>query len=182
MMKLISVIALLTACGADEDATTTSATSTGTTTATSSATTTTTSTTTTVSVTGTGDTYSDAACEGYGMAEVDIQLANNEGDAASVVFVPYNDTNSALITMPDSGDGYMVIEIADWMSWMRIFTDEDVEYSFVGGDDYGRDENMSCPTSGMTDQLMAFHEWDFYTVKFDASSPAEFWFQADKQQ
>jgi hypothetical protein len=175
MMKLISIIALLTACGAEEDATT----------ATSSATTTTTTTSTTaatISVTSTGDTYSDAACEGYGMAEVDIQLASNEGDAASVVFVPYNDTNSALITMPDSGDGYMVIEIADWMTWMRIFTDTDVEYSFVGGDDYGRDENMSCPTSGMTDQLMAFHEWDFYTVKFDASSPAEFWFQADKQQ
>lgn len=180
MMKLISVIALLTACGADEDATTTSATSAATTPTTTSTTGTTTS-TTTVSVTGTGDAYSDAACDNYGLAQVELQLASNSADAASVVFVPYSGTNNALITMPASGDGYMVIEIGDWMTYVRIFTEEGVEYSIEGGDYYGLDENMSCPTSGMTDQLMAFHEWNFYTVKFNAASPSEFWFHADKQ-
>lgn len=181
MMKLISIIALLTACG---DATENSATTitTSSTTPTTSTTATSTTTTTTVSVTGTGDSYSDMACESYGVAEVDMQLASNEGDAASVVFVPYNNTNSALISMPESGDGYMVIEIGDWMTYLRIFTDEDVSYTILGGDDYGRDENQSCPTSGMTDHLMAFHEWDFYTIKFDASSPSEFWLRADKQE
>ena len=168
MMKLISIIALLTACGdtAEEGATTT----------------TTETTTTTVSVTGTGDTYADVACENYGISEVDVQLVSNESDAASVVFVPYNNTNSALVRMPESGNGYMVIEIGDWMTWLRIFTEEEVSYTIVGGDDHGRDANLSCPTSGMTDHLMAFHEWDFYTIKFDASSPSEFWLRADKQE
>ena len=170
MMKLISIIALLTACGdtTEEGATTNT---TGSTTSTTS-----------TSVTGTGDSYSDMACESYGISEVDVQLVSNESDAASVVFVPYNNTNSALVRMPESGDGYMVIEIGDWMTWLRIFTEEEVSYTIVGGDDHGRDTNLSCPTSGMTDHLMAFHEWDFYTIKFDASSPSEFWLRADKQE
>jgi hypothetical protein len=135
-----------------------------------------------VTVNTQGDAYSESACLSNGIADLDIQLVGNPTDAASVVFAHYKGGNRAKITMPKSGDGYMVLQIFDWMANVRFFTDETVAYTVDGGDAFKRVVNPSCPKLGMTDQLISFQEWNSYVVHFSDTSPAEFWFHVAKQE
>ena len=87
-----------------------------------------------VTVNTQGDVYSENACKSNGISDLDLQLVSNPTDAASVVFAHYKGGNRAKITMPKSGDGYMVLQIFDWMANVRFFTDENVSYTVDGGD------------------------------------------------
>ena len=129
-----------------------------------------------------GDLYSDSACKNNGVADVKLQLASTMENAGTVVFSHYEDGNKALITMPKTGDGYMVLQIFDWMADVRFFTDENVIYTVTGGDAFERVSNPSCPELGMTDQLIWFQEWNTYIIQFDDSSPSEFWFHVVKKE
>ena len=129
-----------------------------------------------------GDLYSDNACKYNGIADVKLQLASKPEEAGTVVFSHYEGGNKAHITMPKTGDGYMVLQILDWMADVRFFTDAEVTYTVDGGDMYDRVVNPSCPDSGMTDQLFWFQEWNTYVIQFDESSPSDFWFHVVKKE
>lgn len=130
-----------------------------------------------------GDWYAQQACKLNGYGTTVMTLAASKNEAATVVFLPKGGTAAALIQMPETGDGWMVLEATDWVATFRLFTDGAVEYEVMGGEKFTeREANEACPTSGMTDQSWYFQEWGSYLVRFDEKSPKSFWFLVSKEK
>jgi len=127
---------------------------------------------------GADDAYAQAACGLRGGAPEELVLAASASEAAQQTIVA--DSVPRQLLMPESGDGWMVIEIPDWMAYVRVFSDDGVEYEVMGDDVEAYTEcqtNGACPDEGITDQLIGFHAWGAYSVRF-SEGPESLWFVA----
>jgi hypothetical protein len=107
----------------------------------------------------------------------ELILASSSSEAAQLTIVA--DGMPRRLVMPESGDGWLMIEITDWMAYLRLFTDEGVEIEIIDGEVLTEALiNGSCPDAGMTDQLWNFHSWGSYAVRVPEGSPDEVWFVA----
>jgi hypothetical protein len=131
---------------------------------------------------GTDDAAAQLVCELLDQdTEERVVLATSQAEAAQAL-VTMDESNPMTLVMPESGDGYFVIEVPDWMSLVRLFADDDASYEILGGDQGTvRQVAASCPDDGITDQRWIFHEWGQYTIRVDESSPAEVWFTLYKE-
>ena len=130
-----------------------------------------------------GDWYAQQACKLNGYGTSAMTLAGSKNEAGTVVLLPKDGMAAVLMTMPETGDGWMVIEATDWMATFRFFMDKAVDYEIMGGEPFSeRQANEACPTSGMTDQNWYFHEWGSYLIRFDEKSPTSFWFFVAKEK
>jgi hypothetical protein len=131
--------------------------------------------------TGADDDFARAACamlEGSGNA---IALASSVAEAGMVVIVP-NDAEPYLLNLPEDSDGWLTLEVADWMVTMRFFTNVGVDYTIDGGEmDTEVQANGACTDEAITDQSWYFHEWGSYPIQFDADNPSEAWFVVIQQ-
>lgn len=124
------------------------------------------------------DAYAQAACTGLKEDSQELVLAASESEAAQLTVLP--DGAPLQLVMPESGDGWMVVEVPDWMTRMRVFSDEDVSYEILGSDAEVLTErltNGACPDAAMTDQRYGFHAWGAYAVRF-SEGPERVWFVA----
>ena len=127
------------------------------------------------------DSISEAVClADDGEERVSITLANSTSEASLASFT-LEETNRLLLTMPDTGDGFLQVDVPDWMSEVRIFTEQETTYEILGGEE-GADRllNGSCPEDGITDHLWYFHEWGSYTIRFVDDGPDEPWLSVYK--
>ena len=126
----------------------------------------------------TDDEYAQAACGLLKKTPEDVVLAASESEAAQLTIVA--DGQPRQLLMPPKGDGWLMLEIPDWMAYVRIFTDDGVVYDISSKDvDMYTEQlpNGACPDSGTTDQLVGFHAWGAYPVRF-AEGPKRLWFVA----
>jgi hypothetical protein len=122
------------------------------------------------------DEYSKQACElleGADKAE-ELILAASESEAAQLTILA--DGVPRRLVMPESGDGWLVLEIPDWMAYLRLFTDEGVTYEIAFAEQ-ATDAlvNGACPDAGISDQSWAIHSWGSYPIQFH-EGPEEIWF------
>ena len=124
--------------------------------------------------------YSETACALLEATPEPLAIGASESEANTAVLIP-DGTTAWMLQMPESGDGWFVVEVPDWMSYLHIFTEEGVEVEVLGGEVFTEPlRNGACPEAGISDQLMAFHEWGAYTFRIPEGAPAEVWFTVVK--
>lgn len=127
---------------------------------------------------GEDDAYAQAACALRKEESQELILAASESEAAQLIVLP--DGAPMELVMPEKGDGWMVVEVPDWMTLIRVFTDEDVNYEILGRDAEALTErltNGACPDTAVTDQRYGFHAWGAYSVRFE-EGPERVWLVA----
>lgn len=125
---------------------------------------------------GEDDDFASAACALREEEPTELVLAATAEEAAQQTVVA--DGTPLRLVMPEEGDGWMILEIPDWMAYVRIFTDEGVEYDIDGGEPITEKlTNGACPQEGLSDQFWAFHEWGAYPVHF-AEGTDQIWLVA----
>ena len=91
-------------------------------------------------------------------AAIPMVLASS-ADEAAMASVTLGDSNELLLEMPASGDGYLQVEVPDWMTTVRIFSHGDATYESLSPKGSDRVPAGACPEDGITDHLWFFHEW-----------------------
>ena len=103
-----------------------------------------------------------------------MTLASSESEAAQLTIVA--DGVPRTLTMPESGDGWLVLEVPDWMAYLRMFTDEGTSYDIAFVEKLTAPlVNGACPDAGIIDQTWAVHSWGSYPIQFH-EGPEEIWF------
>ena len=122
-----------------------------------------------------GDEYANQACALLEESKTEeLILAASEKEAAQLTIVA--DGVPRRLMMPEKGDGWLVLEMPDWMAYLRIFTDEGTTFEFDLAEK--RSEPIlceACPDAGITDQSWAIHSWGAYPIQFH-EGPEEIWF------
>lgn len=126
---------------------------------------------------GVDDGFSQQACSLLSESPTELIAAASEGEAAQALIIPDGDTELYEIVLPESGEGFVTVEIPDWMTTVRFFADENANYSIEDADELtGLRQCGACPDEPISDNRYAFHEWGSYTLVFDADSPRKVWF------
>lgn len=130
----------------------------------------------------TADAYSAAGCSLVDSETTLLVLGASEAEANTALVLPAEGAAWRL-QMPPSGDGWFTVEVPDWMTVVRFFTEDGVELEIFGGEPFsGVLRNGSCPDAGISDQRWAFHDWGAYTVRVAEGAPAEVWFTVVKEE
>lgn len=131
---------------------------------------------------GPDDSFAAMGCDQTDDEGVPLTLGASSSEANTAVVVA-DDEGVWALEMPASGDGWFTVEIPDWMTVMRVFTDEGVEYEIIGSDPFTDIMvNGACPDAGISDQRVAFHEWGAYTVRITEGAPETVWFAIAKEE
>lgn len=131
---------------------------------------------------GANDTYAAAGCALRGSAPTPLVLGASEAEANTAIVLPAEGA-SWMLQMPPTGDGWMTVEVPDWMTVVRFFADEGVEIEIFGGEAFSPVlKNAACPDAGISDQRWAFHDWGAYTIRVAEGAPAEVWFTVVKEE
>jgi hypothetical protein len=126
---------------------------------------------------GIDDAFSQQACGLLDQATTELIAGASESEAGQAVIVPDGNTDLYEIVLPETGEGFVTVEIPDWMTTVRFFADENANYSIEDADELtGLRQCGACPNEPISDNRYAFHEWGSYTLTFDAESPRRIWF------
>jgi hypothetical protein len=126
---------------------------------------------------GVDDAFSQQACSLLDNTQTELIAASSEGEAGQALIVPDGDTDLYEIVLPETGEGFVTVEIPDWMTTVRFFADENANYSIIDAEELtGLRQCGACPDEPISDNRYAFHEWGSYTLVFDAESPRKIWF------
>lgn len=131
---------------------------------------------------GPDDSFAEQGCDQMEDAGEELILGSSSSEANTAVVVA-DEEGVWSLQMPESGDGWFTIEIPDWMTVMRVFTESGVEYEIIDSDPFTDIMvNGACPDQGISDQRVAFHEWGAYTVRVSEGAPETIWFAIAKEQ
>lgn len=131
---------------------------------------------------GADDAFAAMGCDQIDDAGDELILGSSSSEANTAVVVA-DEEGVWSLQMPESGDGWFTIEIPDWMTVMRVFTERGVEYEIIDSDPFTDIMvNGACPDEGISDQRVAFHEWGAYTVRVSEGAPETIWFAIAKEQ
>lgn len=126
---------------------------------------------------GVDDSFSQYACSLLEETPTELIAAASEGEAAQALIIPDGETELFEIVLPETGEGFVTVEIPDWMTTVRFFADENATYSIADADELtGLRQCGACPEEPISDNRYAFHEWGSYTLTLDADSPRSVWF------
>ena len=75
-----------------------------------------------------------------------------------------------LVTLPDSGEGYITLQVPDWAITIGAFLDASTTLEVLDPDWVTElilplSWNGACSDAGMTDQRLKYHSWGSFTVK-----------------
>ena len=125
---------------------------------------------------GEADSVSTEVCAFLELGSAIPVVLASTPDEAAMASVTLGSTNELVLAMPEMGDGYLQLEVPDWMTTVRIFSHGDATYEILTAEEGGeRVAAGSCPEEGITDHLWFFHEWGSYTIRIAEGSPAETW-------
>ncbi|MFT5584344.1 MAG: hypothetical protein ACI9VR_001929 [Cognaticolwellia sp.] len=125
---------------------------------------------------GVDDSFSQQACSLLDGTQAELIAASSESEAGQALIVPDGETDLYEIVLPETGEGFVTVEIPDWMTTVRFFADENANYSITDAEELtGLRQCGACPEEPISDNRYAFHEWGSYTMVFDADSPRKIW-------
>ena len=123
--------------------------------------------------------FEEHACSLQAVDAPTIQLAKTESEAGQVLILP-SSAEGFWFQREEGQEGWMTIEVADWMELLHLNTNPDIGFEVIGSDVIEERANESCPDE-LQYQFITFHEWGSYVVHFDGNGPATFWFSLVKQ-
>ena len=133
---------------------------------------------------GYDDDPAQKACALVDDGGAEIIAASSMSEAGQVILLPSDDGEAFNIQLPESGPGFVTVEIGDWMTTVRFFADDLATYTIHGNnpeDLTGLRANGACPDERISDNRWAFHEWGSYVIEFSEDSPRAIWFVAVKE-
>ena len=133
---------------------------------------------------GYDDDHAQKACALVDDGGAEIIAASSMSEAGQIILLPSDDGEAFNIQLPESGPGFVTVEIGDWMTTVRFFADDLANYTIHGNDPEdltGLRANGACPEERISDNRWAFHEWGSYVIEFSEDSPREIWFVAVKE-
>ena len=131
---------------------------------------------------GPDDRTAQLGCELWALEPTPLVAAATIEEAAQVV-VPLASDVAYRVTLPESGPGYITVQVADWHVYTAIFTGPGTYGELaIGAADEQWDpyaparRNAICGTH--MDERFLVHEWGAYIYEFDADGPRTAWFAA----
>lgn len=118
---------------------------------------------------GPNDALAQAACALMDASPQAILAVADESDAGQVLVTP-SESELRLVTLPDTGVGFITLEVPEW----SIVIGAGVDYTqsvtildpgSVTERTLALSWNGACPDLGLTDQRTKFHSWGSFTVE-----------------
>ncbi|MGB0591853.1 MAG: hypothetical protein ACPGU1_19410, partial [Myxococcota bacterium] len=118
---------------------------------------------------GPEDGTASSACELSDGPTTEVISASDIGEAGQVLVLP-SASEAYLVTLPESGEGYITLQVPDWAVTIGAFLDSDTTLEVLDPDWVTElilplSWNGACSDSGMTDQRLKYHSWGSFTVK-----------------
>jgi hypothetical protein len=126
---------------------------------------------------GEADEFSEMACRllDAGSSEGALIAVNDEGAAGQVLVLP-STTTSYTVNLPESGKGFLTMEVPEWSARIAVYTRHETGYQVLGESAAVLTElewNPSCVEAGVTHKRHVFHSWGAFTIEFSDQGPRQ---------
>ena len=118
---------------------------------------------------GPADPTAAVACSLVDTFAVAVTSTIGLSEAGQVLLDP-SASNGYLITLPASGEGYVTLQVPDWMAVIAGFVDQGTSLEILDPN-FDTQEvlpvswNGACSDVGMTDQRLLYHAWGSFAVR-----------------
>ena len=118
---------------------------------------------------GPADPTAAVACSLVNSPSVALTSAASLNEAGQILVDPSASTGYS-VTLPASGDGYVTLQVPDWMATVAAFVDhgtslEILDPNFDTQEVLPVSWNGACSDVGMTDQRLLYHAWGSFAVR-----------------
>ena len=118
---------------------------------------------------GPADPTAAVACSLVNSPSVALTSATGLNEAGQILVDPSASTGYS-VTLPASGDGYITLQVPDWMATIAAFVDhgtslEILDPNFDTQEVLPVSWNGACSDVGMTDQRLLYHAWGSFAVR-----------------
>jgi len=131
---------------------------------------------------GPDDEYSTAGCALLEGEKTAIIAASNLSEAGQLVLLP-SATAGFAIALPESGVGFVTLEVPDWQVVIALYTTLGVEIVIHDPDD--KTEVVQalgwaapCAEQQITEERTKYHKWGGFTLELRGESGGEVWLAA----
>ena len=118
---------------------------------------------------GPADPTAAVACSLVNSPSVAVTSAAGLNEAGQILVDPSASTGYS-VTLPASGDGYITLQVPDWMATVAAFLDQGTSLEILDPN-FDTQEvlpvswNGACSDVGMTDQRLLYHAWGSFAVR-----------------
>ncbi|MAD60993.1 MAG: hypothetical protein CMH49_05700 [Myxococcales bacterium] len=116
---------------------------------------------------GLADELAGQACQLFDAEMTHLTMTSQRSEAGQVTILPSAE-NAYKMDLPDTGTGYLTLEVPDWSITIGIFTNDRVQVRIWGeASDLEEERPLSLNPScdGMTDERIHFHAWGAYVIE-----------------
>ena len=122
---------------------------------------------------GPDDALARAACAHLESAPSDVLATSSSEEAGQVILTP-TEAQGYAVTLPDSGVGYLTLEVPDWAITIGLFRPDAVTLNLadpmgVTEEILAQSRNGACPDSGLIDERTKFHSWGAFTLELEGA-------------
>ena len=116
---------------------------------------------------GLADELAGQACQLFDAETTSLMITSQRSEAGQITLLPSAET-AYKMSLPDTGTGYLTLEVPDWSITIGIFTNDAVQVRIWGeASDLEEERPLSLnPTcDGITDERIHFHAWGAYVIE-----------------
>ena len=131
---------------------------------------------------GSSDSYAQTGCSLMAGTKTAPVAGATAAEAGQQIIVPSHQTGYA-IALPESGIGYVTLEVPDWQVIIAFFSTPDVE--MIIHDPESKTEVIQglswaapCSSEQVTEHRTKFHKWGGFTVELRGEPGGEAWLAA----
>jgi hypothetical protein len=128
---------------------------------------------------GPGDAHATKGCANLEATPDPLVAGSSESEAGQVLLVP-GANSSFLVQLPESGVGYVTVEIPDWQVIVAVFAHHTTDVKIL--DPEGKTAvitplswNSACADTGVTDQRTKYHTWGSFTFELTGEPGSQVW-------
>ena len=132
--------------------------------------------------TGPDDEYAQAGCELLNGEKTAVIAGASVSEAGQQVLLPNADTGW-IVALPESGIGFVTLEVPDWQVVIALFTTAGVEIVIHDPDEKTEpalDLSWAAPCADQefTDERTKYHKWGGFTLELRGEPGGEVWLAA----
>lgn len=115
------------------------------------------------------DDTASSACDFMDGDMIEVTAVSDIAEAGQVLLLP-TATDAYLVTLPESGEGFLTLQVPEWAITLAAFLDygttlEVLDPNWATELILDRSWNGACPDTGLTDQRLKYHTWGSFTVR-----------------
>ena len=104
---------------------------------------------------------------------------SDASNAGQVILLP-SETKTYSILLPESGVGYVTLEVPEWQAIIARYTHDGADVEILDPEGKAQELvplqlNGSCPDDGLTETRTKFHKWGAFTLSITGPPNEEVW-------